>query len=443
MERESLSKFGVLFLVLSSLGLVFYYSRPLPPSGKTVVRFLTYETGPAQMALVRAIEARFEEENPDVDIQPEFNSLARDKIYVEAASGTSPDTFYAVTDDIPKMAVKGTIEPLGKWYANDPSARLDPYFEEVVDALRYAPPYKKVPIKEQEIWAYPVHFSTDILFYNRDAFQRAGVPEPTDDWTWNDMVEAAKKLTKRDRSGRTTQFGLFLPDPTTTIQSNGGDIFTSDYSRCIINSPESLEAINEMKRLRFDLKVAPDPAQVQGTSSMQMFKLGQLAMLPGRTYMTVDFNKITDFEYDAALMPGMKKRVERLAVGGLCMSRDLSDKQKEAAWRWIKFYCSPDGGQKLLGKEKNCVTAVREYAWSPEYFMQPPPRNGRVFVTSLKNSVITTPPIVNASEFMNAVRNSMFDDMLRDRKSNVPAMLRTFEDRTNEILSREPGPGEE
>lgn len=443
MERDFASRVGVIFLILSSLGLVFYYSRPLPPSGKTVVRFLTYETGPAQMALVRDIVERFEAENPDIDVQPEFNSLARDKIYVEAASGTSPETFYAVTDDIPKMAVKDTIEPLGPWFEKDRSARLGPYFNEVVDALRYAPPYERKPLNEQEMWAYPVHFSTDILFFNRDIFRRAGVPEPTDDWTWADMLEAARKLTRRSASGHITQFGIFLPDPNTAIQSNGGEVFNPDYTRCIINTPESIEAINELKRMRFDLKIAPDPAQVQGTSSMQMFKLGQLAMLPGRTYMAVDFNKITDFEYDVALMPGMKQRVERLAVGGLCMSRKISDKQKEAAWRWIKFYCSPEGGQQLLGKEKNCVTAVRDFAWSPEYFMQPPPKNGRVFVTSLKDSVITTPPIVNAAEYLNAVRNPLFDDMLRSRDSDVPALMRAFQDRTNAILRQEPGPGDQ
>jgi ABC-type glycerol-3-phosphate transport system substrate-binding protein len=196
-----------------------------------------------------------------------------------------------------------------------------------------------------------------------------------------------------------------------------------------------------MKRLRFDLKVAPDPAQVQGTSSMQMFKLGQLAMLPDRTYMAVDFNKITDFEYDAALMPGMKKNVERLAVGGMCMSRSISEKQKEAAWRWMKFYCSPGGGQDLLGCEKNCVTAVKSYAWSPKYLLQAPPKNGRVFVTSLKDAVITTPPIVNAAEYMNAVRNPMFDDMLRNRNSNVPAMLKQYQANTERILAQEPKPG--
>jgi multiple sugar transport system substrate-binding protein len=252
------------------------------------------------------------------------------------------------------------------------------------------------------------------------------------------MVAAAKKLTKRDRAGRTVQFGLFQPDPTTTILSNGGAIFNDAYTRCLIANPRAEAAITELRDLRFKYKVAPDPAQIQGTSSMQMFKLGQLAMLPGRTYMAVDFNNITDFTYDAALMPGMAHRSERLAVGGMAMAAQISPKQKEAAWRWMKFYCSPEGGQQILGKEKNAVTAVKAFALSPDYFMHPPPANCKVFVSSIEDATITTPPIVNAAEYINAIRNPAFDDMLRKPNTNIPAMLKAYQAETNTLLKREP-----
>jgi multiple sugar transport system substrate-binding protein len=295
-----------------------------------------------------------------------------------------------------------------------------------------------VPPDRQELWAAPIHFSTNILFYNKSIFDKAGVPYPRDDWTWDDMVQAAQKLTKRDAAGRITQFGLFLPEPMTAIMGNGGREFNDDFSKCVIDSPRTIEAIERMRDLRFKYKVAPDPSQVQGTSSTQMFKLGQLAMLPGRTWMTVDFNKITDFQYDVALSPPMRTRVERVAVGGMAMSRRISPRQKEAAWRWMKFFTSKAGGQKLLGKEKNCVTAVEEYAWSPKYFMQAPPQHCRPYVTSLKAAVLFMPPIVGASEYSAAISNPMMDDMLRDPKANIPAMLKAYQDAANALLKHEP-----
>ena len=438
MERETLSKIGVLLLILSSLGCAIYFSRPLPPSGKTVIRFLTYETGPAQMDMVNAIKRDFEKGNPDIEVQVEFNSMARDKIYVEAASGTEPDAFYAVTDDIPRLALKGAIEPLNALIAKDKASNLDIYFPEVVDALRYAPPYLKIPQAKQELYAYPIHFSTDILFYNKDVFRKAGVPLPTDTWTWNQMIDAARKLTVKDKEGNITRFGMFLPDPATTIEGNGGHVFNSDYTKCLIASPEGIEAIETLRNLRFRDHVAPTPAQVQETSSMQMFKLGQVAMLPGRTYMTVDFNKITDFKYDATLMPGMKGRLERLAVGGVCVSRKSDAVHKAAAYRWAKYYCSPTGGQAVFGHEKNCVTAVKSLALSPDYFLKPPPDNSRVLVDSLKDSRITIPPIFGASEYINGIATPRFDDILRIEKLDVAAELRKYQDETNKLLAKEP-----
>ena len=171
-----------------------------------------------------------------------------------------------------------------------------------------------------------------------------------------------------------------------------------------------------------------------------MFKLGQVAMLPGRTYMAVDFNKIKDFEYDAAILPGMKRNVERLAVGGMCISRQ--SKVKDAAWRWAKFYTAEAGGGQVLGNEKNAVTAIKRLAYSPEFFMKPPPKNMEVFVTSLQHATITVPPIVNAAEYINRIRNPFFDDMLRSKDANIAAMLKRYEDQTNALLSTEPSQAE-
>jgi ABC-type glycerol-3-phosphate transport system substrate-binding protein len=134
----------------------------------------------------------------------------------------------------------------------------------------------------------------------------------------------------------------------------------------------------------------------------------------------------------------MRTRVERVAVGGMAMSRRISPRQKEAAWRWMKFFTSKAGGQKLLGKEKNCVTAVEEYAWSPKYFMQAPPQHCRPYVTSLKAAVLFMPPIVGASEYSAAISNPMMDDMLRDPKANIPAMLKAYQDAANALLKHEP-----
>ena len=55
----------------------------------------------------------------------------------------------------------------------------------------------------------PQNLSSLVVYYNRDLFDRAGVPRPTDDWTWDDFLHAARALTRDTKgSGRIDQYGL-------------------------------------------------------------------------------------------------------------------------------------------------------------------------------------------------------------------------------------------
>lgn len=46
-----------------------------------------------------------------------------------------------------------------------------------------------------DLYAFPNHFVHTVMFYNIDAFEEAGVPLPTTDWTWEDFRSAAEALT--------------------------------------------------------------------------------------------------------------------------------------------------------------------------------------------------------------------------------------------------------
>jgi len=47
-----------------------------------------------------------------------------------------------------------------------------------------------------EIYGLPYTKGGFYVFYNKNMFDAAGVPYPTDDWTWEEFEETAKKLTK-------------------------------------------------------------------------------------------------------------------------------------------------------------------------------------------------------------------------------------------------------
>ena len=75
------------------------------------------------------------------------------------------------------------------------------------------PPFVEALQFQGEQFLLPYGSSLLAMMYNRDHFSRAGVTDPpvqwnTPDWTYDQFVDNAKKLTLRDGEGNTTQWGI-------------------------------------------------------------------------------------------------------------------------------------------------------------------------------------------------------------------------------------------
>ena len=83
-----------------------------------------------------------------------------------------------------------------------------------------------------------------ILYYNPDAFSKAGINPPDESWTWDTFKDAAKKLTIKDASGNITQYGTAFngwPPIHMFIWQAGGGVITPDLKSSPIDSPEALQ----------------------------------------------------------------------------------------------------------------------------------------------------------------------------------------------------------
>ena len=60
-------------------------------------------------------------------------------------------------------------------------------------------------------WGIPFQRSTIVLYYNKEMFKEAGLDPNQPPANWKEMLEYAQKLTKRDASGKVTQWGVQIP----------------------------------------------------------------------------------------------------------------------------------------------------------------------------------------------------------------------------------------
>ncbi len=111
------------------------------------------------------------------------------KLALLFASGQAPDIFFA-TGSILRYVQEGKILPLDHYIASDPTL-TNP-------AKTRTWSYNMVKYDNQHIYATQNGSLCSMQFYyNRDLFAKAHVPVPTDNWTWQDVLSAAKKLTIR------------------------------------------------------------------------------------------------------------------------------------------------------------------------------------------------------------------------------------------------------
>ena len=148
---------------------------------------------------------------------------------------------------------------------------LGQYYPEAIEALRTEGKLYGLP------WTLQLG-SACSTYYNKPIFDSAGVAYPTSDWTWNDLVETAQKLTNHEEGiwGLRTE-NYYAGTPVTLARSHGGDLLSTDGRTCTLGDETTRQGLQIFSDLYMDWKVSPASSQMIG-GWQQMFAGGKLAM---------------------------------------------------------------------------------------------------------------------------------------------------------------------
>ena len=338
------------------------------------IRYANWEVYPAQLKLHQEVVDRFKEKHPDIEVDFEIVHGGPQKILIEIGGGMAPDVFYWCDAILPPLVEKGAVIDLMPFVKEDPEVDLKLYFPRVIEGLTY----------NGGLYGLPIYFGINALLYNKALFDKEGVPYPDNNWTWEDFKEAALKLTKRDNNGRVLQYGALLPDFHLVIKSFGGNFFNKEVNRCILDSPQTKDALQFLLDLQDKYKVVPSMAELEGEdkikSGLQMFMAGKMGMFIAPSFLLATLDEIKSFSWDVAPIPvrGSYPRVSTFSTGNVCISSQCKDKR--AAWEFAKYIASKEGTA-IFGKGRNCVPPIKEVAYAT--FVSPPPDNIQVYVEAI------------------------------------------------------------
>ena len=233
------------------------------------------------------------------------------------------------------------------------------------------------------VYGIPAWQNPDVLYYNKNLFDEAGVSYPDETWDYDRFVQEGLKLTKTD-NGRVTQFGTWgFNWYWNYLWAYGADVLNEDGTKCILDTPEAREAIQYMIDLSQKHHIAPRPGEAGEGSNYQAFMTGKVATFASGRYMVPMLKDVKDFDWEISVLPHAKKRVIlNNVIYWLILN---TTKAPEAAWKYVKFLSGPEV-QKIISESGNDVPILKSVMDS-DSFTNPDLRpDEQVYVQALSNS---------------------------------------------------------
>jgi len=261
------------------------------------------------------------------------------KLPVLLAGGNPPDLIWIHDTRAKSLASLNLLQSLDPFIAKlKPLGWPEDYYPSQVQSFSF----------NNQIYGIPYDWASGGFYVNLDLYRKIDYELPNENWTFDDILLVAKKLTQ----GK-SQYGInFIPETNSgyiywIVKSFGGEWFNNDLTASKFDLPETIEAFQWLCDLRWKHKVSPLPDTIQGRP--QPFLEGNVA---------IDFNlgapafaDLLEEKFDYAVVPtptGSSGRYQ--FVGGSALGIPLNAKNKHISYELMRFMLSNPENLKLIGQ---------------------------------------------------------------------------------------------
>jgi multiple sugar transport system substrate-binding protein len=309
------------------------------------------------------------------------------KLQTMFAAGTPPNLSSFQGWEWQPYADKNLLQPIDDWITRDKVTAVYPSGYTSVDQSTK---------RGDKTYLVPLQAATMVMFYAKKIFDDAKVPYPTDDWTFEEFVETAKKLTDAGKGTFGYQVNGNWYRDIGWIVGTGKREFDQivDPTKAQFNTPEIVERITTTS---YDMpqtwKVAPSPADTSGANTINT---GKCAMKYEGAWFLPQLNSPKlredkkEVPFDVVRMPktsGVDGRPHRGWGEGVAIPKtDLA----EAAWAFAAFLVSEEGNKQystITGRIPSNLTLAESW-WVPRTKELYGIENGKAFLDAFKEGQI-------------------------------------------------------
>lgn len=366
----------------------------------------------------------FNRSHPDILLTLDPGNIWMEKIIVQSIGGVGPDLF----DAVGRYTIYGLVE------AGVAMDLTDLAREHGFDLKRTWPAIAKELQIDGRQYSFPCNVVASVLFYNKALFDEYGVAYPPRDWTWDEFVDTASRLTRkaRNRSGYEC-FGVAGLHWYELVLQAGGRMYSDDGTRCVLNSTKALKGIRFYYDLIHKYHIMPGPddeALIRseggwGVGFLKWFGAGRVAMVrSGRAGL------ITLREYEALRGKiGAVHLPHDAEKAGLVYSRNCAvnrqSTNRDAAITFLEYLAS-DAYNTQIVRSADSLPPIPEYVDRDGFLHDPAHADedfNDIFAEAMRRGVVPEiSPLISPW-----VANKIMYDLIQDMSGNLRSPEETAE----------------
>lgn len=336
----TVSKFGRRGFVAGGLALAgaAKLAAPALAQGQTRLNFFyPVAVGGPIAKLIDTLCADFERENPSIKVQPIYTGSYQDtiaKTLTALKSNDFPHFAILLSTDMFTLIDEDVIVP----FDDSDQAWIKSFY----------PAFMENSQAEGKTWGIPFQRSTIVQYWNKELFKEAGLNPDVPPKTWADQIEIATKLTKRDASGNTSQWGMQIPSsgfPYWLFQAlttqNDVRLMNADGNRTFFDDPKVVEALQYWMDLSMKHKVHPTGIVEWGTTPRDFFER-KVAIMWTTTGNLTNVKANAKFDFGVGMMPAGRRGGSPTGGGNFYVFKKASAAERAAATAFAKFATQPE-----------------------------------------------------------------------------------------------------
>lgn len=409
-RRRFLKGAGYTGLALTGSGLLAACGDQSPSGSSGIAPKGTKVSGTLSLAYLgtadqqkawNALFALFQKKYPDVQLKAQANPSNNwasffDTISTQIAGGKIPDLIQVATEGQRLFASRGLVEPIDAYLERDKDELAD-FFSDIDPRLKE---WGALSSPDGKTYYLPGEFNTMCVWYNSEVFQKAGVQEPDDSWTWDDFLAMAQKLTKPGVYGMHVGAGYF-PGIMPWLLTNGANVLNDKWTQSTLTTPAAIESVQFMRNLIVQ-KISPAPG---GTfDAFAAAAQGKLAMFGGGRWPIISMRNLGVIN-KMKIVAWPRKTQQGSPVGWNAYPIMKGSQNKEAAWAFVKFITSKEASQYFATQGGTIVPPRRSVATSDAFLSNAPQGSDKLYAALNYATPLPAPNKENVMEL--AINNSL------------------------------------